>query len=151
MFVRQRFLHKKVVLNVDDVVEIPGPPGATGATGPAGADGEDGLSAYQVAVANGFVGSEAAWLESLQGEDGEDGDDGAAGPAGPAGPQGIQGIQGIPGPPGSGGGTGLPYTQAFLATGELLTIPARCQLIVHQNYEIELDANLDLVGNLVLL
>lgn len=38
--------------------------------------GIDGKSAYEVAVANGFVGTEAQWLESLQGEPGEDGQDG---------------------------------------------------------------------------
>ena len=38
--------------------------------------GEDGLSAYQVAVDNGFTGSEYEWLESLKGQDGEDGQDG---------------------------------------------------------------------------
>lgn len=31
--------------------------------------GSNGLSAYQVAVANGFVGNEAAWLASLRGAD----------------------------------------------------------------------------------
>lgn len=41
--------------------------------GAPGEDGDDGLSAYEVAVANGFVGSEAAWLASLEGEDGDDG------------------------------------------------------------------------------
>ena len=30
--------------------------------------GEPGLSAYQIAVANGFVGTEAQWLESLKGD-----------------------------------------------------------------------------------
>jgi len=35
-----------------------------------------GKSAYQVAVDNGFVGNEAAWLASLQGADGADGVDG---------------------------------------------------------------------------
>ena len=38
--------------------------------------GKDGLSAYQVAVDNGFTGSEYEWLESLKGQDGEDGQDG---------------------------------------------------------------------------
>lgn len=38
--------------------------------------GKDGESAYQIAVDNGFVGSQADWLESLQGEDGSDGTDG---------------------------------------------------------------------------
>jgi len=43
----------------------------TGST--AGADGQDGDSAYEVAVANGFVGDVTAWLASLEGGDGEDG------------------------------------------------------------------------------
>ena len=42
-----------------------GPQGLTGDTGPTGSDGTDGLSAYEVAVSNGFVGDEAAWLASL--------------------------------------------------------------------------------------
>ncbi|WP_417745058.1 hypothetical protein, partial [Rosistilla oblonga] len=41
-------------------------------------DGEDGASAYAIAVANGFVGNEAAWLASLVGADGKDGTDGAS-------------------------------------------------------------------------
>jgi hypothetical protein len=41
-----------------------GPAGATGAQGPKGDQGD---SAYQVAVAGGFVGTQAEWLESLQG------------------------------------------------------------------------------------
>lgn len=73
-----------------------GPPGPTGAdstvpgpAGPPGADGiigVDGESAYQIAVDNGFVGTEADWLASLVGADGPPGADGADGPAGPAGP-----------------------------------------------------------------
>lgn len=34
--------------------------------------GEQGLSAYEVAVANGYTGTEAQWLESLNGTDGQD-------------------------------------------------------------------------------
>lgn len=45
-----------------------------------GAPGADGESAYEIAVANGFVGDEAAWLASLVGAPGEDGDDGEPGP-----------------------------------------------------------------------
>lgn len=90
----------------------------------AGGSGTPGLSAYQVAVANGFVGDEAAWLASLEGPPGpqgnpgapgtpgtpgakgDPGDQGPQGIQGPAGadstvpgPQGIQGIQGPAGPP----------------------------------------------------
>lgn len=31
--------------------------------------GEDGKSAYQIAIENGFVGTESEWLESLKGQD----------------------------------------------------------------------------------
>ncbi|MFM9718936.1 hypothetical protein, partial [Streptomyces galilaeus] len=42
-------------------------------------DGKDGKSAYQIAVEQGFAGSEAAWLASLKGEKGDKGDAGAGG------------------------------------------------------------------------
>ena len=54
----------------------------------AGPVGSDGDSAYQVAVNEGFLGSEADWLASLVGADGADG---AAGPTGPAGENGEDG------------------------------------------------------------
>ena len=34
--------------------------------------GEDGKSAYEIAVENGFEGTEVEWLESLKGQDGQD-------------------------------------------------------------------------------
>ncbi len=37
------------------------------------------LSAYEIAVKNGFSGTEVEWLESLKGEDGRDGDNGSDG------------------------------------------------------------------------
>ena len=37
------------------------------------AQGQAGLSAYQIAVNNGYVGSESHWIASLQGVDGVDG------------------------------------------------------------------------------
>lgn len=52
---------------VQSKVGIPGQAGAPGS------DGNDGLSAYQVALANGFVGTEAQWLASLVGAPGQDG------------------------------------------------------------------------------
>ena len=82
--------------------------------------GTPGLSAYEVAVANGFVGDETAWLASLQGATGADGADGlsayqvavAAGFVGNeaawlASLVGSQGPQGPTGPSGSGSGTEL--------------------------------------------
>lgn len=56
--------------------------------------GEPGKSAYQVAVENGFVGTEAEWLESL---------------IGPQGEQGIQGPQGVQGEKGDRGDLIYPY------------------------------------------
>ena len=45
-----------------------GPQGEKGDTGATGATGADGKSAYEIALENGFVGSETEWLESLRGE-----------------------------------------------------------------------------------
>jgi hypothetical protein len=52
-----------------------GPTGATGDQGPIGDKGDPGLSAYEVAVDNGFVGTEAEWLASLVGAPGTNGAD----------------------------------------------------------------------------
>lgn len=67
----------------DGVDGLPGTPGKNGV------DGKDGKSAYQIAVAQGFAGSEAAWLASLKGEKGEKGDKGDAG-AGGSGDSALQ-------------------------------------------------------------
>lgn len=40
-----------------------------------GQDGQDGASAYEIAVAHGFSGTEEEWLASLHGVDGADGQD----------------------------------------------------------------------------
>ena len=62
-----------------------GPKGDKGDTGPkgdkgdVGANGADGESAYQIALDNGFVGTEAEWLLSLKGAKGDKGDTGASG------------------------------------------------------------------------
>ena len=58
---------------------LPGKDGAAGAKGADGLPGADGKSAYQIAVANGFSGDEAAWLLSLKGEKGEKGEPGSGG------------------------------------------------------------------------
>lgn len=78
-------------------------------TGTGGGTGEDGKSAYEIAVLNGFVGTEAQWLNSLHGADGAPGPagpqgiQGEPGPAGPAGANGIDGTIGAPGPQGVAG------------------------------------------------
>lgn len=48
-----------------------GPQGPQGIQGEPGAQGPQGLSAYQVAVNNGFSGSESEWIKSLKGADGK--------------------------------------------------------------------------------
>ena len=54
-----------------------------------------GPSAYEVAVENGFTGSETEWLESLKGPAGEAGEEGDAGNAGAAGYPGLPGQPGL--------------------------------------------------------
>jgi len=67
---------------------VQGPPGQNGQNG---ANGQDGKSAYQIAVDNGFVGTQAQWLASLNGQPGTpgapgmDGADGANGEGVPTG------------------------------------------------------------------
>src|SRR5690606_7280402 len=65
-----------VTIGVNGNWFIDGVDTGTPATGPVGAEGK---SAYQVAVDNGFVGDEAAWLASLKGDKGDKGDDGIGG------------------------------------------------------------------------
>lgn len=48
-----------------------GPQGPQGIQGEQGPQGPQGLSAYQVAVNNGFSGSESEWIQSLKGADGK--------------------------------------------------------------------------------
>lgn len=50
-----------------------------GSNGTNGKDGENGLSAYELAVQEGFTGSLAEWLNSLKGADGKDGVNGKNG------------------------------------------------------------------------
>lgn len=61
-----------------------------------GSQGQQGDSAYQVAVANGFTGTEIEWLASLVGPQGKQGEIGPAGPTGAKGDTGEQGPQGPP-------------------------------------------------------
>lgn len=68
-----------------------------------------GKSAYDVAVDNGFVGTEPEWLDSLKGDtgpQGPQGEQGIQGVKGDKGEQGIQGEKGDTGPQGVKGDTG---------------------------------------------
>lgn len=58
----------------------------------AGTKGEDGKSAYQIALDEGFEGSEAEWLASLKGTDGRNGIDGINGTNGKDGKTPVKGV-----------------------------------------------------------
>lgn len=99
-----------------------GAPGPQGEPGADGADGTNGQSAYQIAVASGFVGTEAQWLLSLKGEPGPAGTPGSPGPkgdtgdTGSAGPKGDTGDVGPAGPAGPAGADGADYTGPTITT-----------------------------------
>ena len=63
----------------NDKNENHGEKGDKGDQGDPGNDGTDGKSAYEIAVKNGFTGTETEWLASLKGDTGNDGKNGAAG------------------------------------------------------------------------
>lgn len=64
------------------VITSTAPAGATGPAGTNGTNGTNGLSAYQIAVANGFAGTESQWLDSLRGVQGIQGETGNTGATG---------------------------------------------------------------------
>lgn len=69
--------------------------------------GANGKSAYEIAVDEGFVGTETDWLESLNGAKGDKGDKGDTGERGADGAPGIQGEKGEPGEKGADGRQGV--------------------------------------------
>lgn len=71
--------------------------GLKGAKGEDGKNGLDGESAYQLALAHGFSGSEEEWILSLKGEQGIQGEQGPIGETGPQGPIGETGPRGLKG------------------------------------------------------
>lgn len=88
--------------------------------GIAGQQGEPGESAYAIAVRNGFVGSEFAWLQSLKGAAGDTGADAYE----VAVSQGFIGdrsawLQSLKGEPGTNGLPGEPGTAATISVGSV--------------------------------
>lgn len=65
--------YKLRIVSASGEVETPNLIGKQGQPGTPGQDGSPGESAYEVAVRNGFSGTEAEWLESLKGTDGSTG------------------------------------------------------------------------------
>ena len=85
--------------------------GEKGEKGDTGSRGADGKSAYEVALQNGFTGTEADWLTSLKGQKGDTGAPGAKGEPGEKGDRGepgTPGAKGERGEKGEKGDTGTP-------------------------------------------
>ena len=81
--------------------DVPDDPSFFGA-----ASGQDGRSAYEIAVAHGYEGTEEEWLASLKGEKGDQGDPGKQGEQGAPGVKGDPGEKGDPGTKGDQGDPG---------------------------------------------
>ena len=84
--------------------------------------GDAGQSAYQIAVSNGYEGSEQEWLLSLTGPEGKQGQ---TGPMGPQGIQGEKGEKGETGEQGEKGDTGEQGT-SINTLSEIPGWPAAC-------------------------
>lgn len=79
-----------------------------GEKGDTGSRGAAGKSAYEVALQNGFTGTEADWLTSLKGQKGDTGAKGERGEKGEPGEKGERGEKGDPGEKGEKGDAGTP-------------------------------------------
>ncbi len=79
--------------------------------------GDDGLSAYELAVQNGYNGTVVMWLESLRGADGKDGKDGRDGVDGKDGEDGRDGVDGKDGKDGKDGTDGTDAKVVYVAAG----------------------------------
>ena len=77
-----------------------------GEKGDTGSRGAAGKSAYEVALQNGFTGTEADWLTSLKGQKGDAGEPGATGAKGDPGEKGDAGTPGKDGVNGKDGTNG---------------------------------------------
>jgi hypothetical protein len=96
-------------------------------SGVVGSDGADGLSAYEVWLNDGGVGTEPVFLASLVGADGANGTDGATGTAGATGATGPEGVSGADGATGAQGpvgpdgadGTSVTILGSLASTGDL--------------------------------
>lgn len=99
----------------------PGEQGPKGDKGDTGEVGNDGLSAYEIAVKNGYIGTEPEWLLSLKGDRGDTGEQGLQGIQGLQGEKGDPGEQGIQGEQGPKGDKGDPATARIIETTLLST------------------------------
>ena len=86
-------------------------------------------TAYDIAVDNGFTGTEEEWVKSIKGEPGEKGDTGEQGIQGVKGDTGSQGIQGEKGEKGDKGDKG----DSVLASPKIYTREEYDQLETKDN------------------
>ena len=100
----------------DAVFDFTLPVTDTGSGSSTGTSGKDGRSAYEIALDNGFVGSETAWLESLKGKDG------AQGSKGDTGERGLPGEKGADGAPGKDGVNGKSAYEVAVENGYAGTV-----------------------------
>ena len=98
------------------IVDADGETSATLHNGANGEKGTDGKSAYQIAVEQGYQGSESDWLSSLKGDKGEKGD------AGTPGKDGVNGKDGTNGTDGKDGADGYSPTATITETDTGATI-----------------------------
>lgn len=112
--------------------------GQAGIDGTNGIDGVDGLSAYGLAVENGFVGLESEWLLSLKGEKGDTGDVGATGATGATGTaftyadftaEQLADLKGETGDTGATGATGAAFTYADFTEAQLAELTADIETV----------------------
>ena len=95
------------------IVDADGETSATLHNGANGEKGTDGKSAYQIAVEQGYQGSESDWLSSLKGDKGDPGDRGL---------QGVPGEKGEKGDTGADGKDGFSPIAAVAKDGSVVTI-----------------------------
>ena len=90
--------------------------GEKGDKGDTGSRGAAGKSAYEIALQNGFTGTEADWLTSLKGQKGDTGAKGEPGEKGERGEKGEKGDTGTPGKDGVNGTDGKDGADGFSPT-----------------------------------
>ena len=106
-------IYDQIIEKLESIIKGGGE-GGIGPQGPQGPKGDDGKSAYQIAVDNGYVGTESEWLATLKGDKGADGTmtfadlteeqkESLRGPQGIQGPKGDKGDAGEQGPKGADG------------------------------------------------
>lgn len=98
-----------------------------------GKDGENGKSAYEIALENGFKGTEPEWLDSLHGKDGVDGRDGIDGKDGYTP---VKGVDYFDGQDGADGKTPVKGTDYFTEADKVEMVSAVVAALPVYNGEV---------------